>query len=160
MHTGPLIMGITGDHERLDAATISDTVNTASRLEGLTKHYKVNILLSEASLKDIQNARDFHFRQLGLIQLKGKQAPTSIFECFNGNDGKSFTRKLNALPYYQQGITDYFSKSFKEASDKFHLALELDPEDPTTRLFLGRANHYMDSGTPENWTGVEEMASK
>jgi class 3 adenylate cyclase len=40
MHTGPLIMGITGDEHRLDAATISDTVNTAARIESLTKHYK------------------------------------------------------------------------------------------------------------------------
>ena len=160
MHTGPLIMGITGDHERLDAATISDTVNTASRLESLTKYYKVNILLSEASLRDIQNADDFHFRQLGLIQLKGRNAPTNIYECFNGNDGKAFTRKLNALPYYQQGMSDYFQKAFKEASAKFHLALELDPDDPTTRLFLGRSNQYLDSGIPENWTGVEEMSSK
>ncbi|HQS52317.1 MAG TPA: adenylate/guanylate cyclase domain-containing protein, partial [Daejeonella sp.] len=43
MHTGPLIMGITGDADRLDATTISDTVNTASRLESLTKQYKADI---------------------------------------------------------------------------------------------------------------------
>jgi len=36
MHTGPLIMGITGDNDRMDATTISDTVNTSSRLESLT----------------------------------------------------------------------------------------------------------------------------
>jgi hypothetical protein len=38
LHTGPLIMGITGDEYRLDAATISDTVNTAARIESLTKY--------------------------------------------------------------------------------------------------------------------------
>src|SRR5690348_12943353 len=36
MHTGPLIMGITGDFHRMDACTIADTVNTASRVESLT----------------------------------------------------------------------------------------------------------------------------
>src|SRR5665647_1434515 len=45
MHTGPLIMGITGDFDRMDACTIADTVNTASRVESLTKHYKAGILL-------------------------------------------------------------------------------------------------------------------
>jgi class 3 adenylate cyclase len=40
MHTGPLIMGITGDQDRLDATTIADTVNTASRLESLTNTIK------------------------------------------------------------------------------------------------------------------------
>ncbi|MGZ3940531.1 MAG: adenylate/guanylate cyclase domain-containing protein, partial [Flavisolibacter sp.] len=44
LHTGSLVMGITGDNHRMDAATISDTVNTASRLESLTKHYSADIL--------------------------------------------------------------------------------------------------------------------
>ena len=54
IHTGPLIMGITGDDHRLDAAIISDTVNTASRVESLSKHYYSNILLSEASIKGVK----------------------------------------------------------------------------------------------------------
>jgi adenylate cyclase len=81
LHTGPLIMGITGDNERMDAATIADTVNIASRLEGLTKFYKVNILLSEASVQNLVEAEIFQFRDLGPVQLKGKLAPITVFEC-------------------------------------------------------------------------------
>jgi class 3 adenylate cyclase len=160
MHTGPLIMGITGDHERLDAATISDTVNTASRLESLTKLYGVNILLSEASVRDLNYPGLFYFRELGIIQLKGKLAPVSIYECFNGIDEKEFKKKLLALPFYKEGIFDYFNKSFKTASDKFGQVLEIFPEDKTTRLFLGKANEYRDNGIPEDWTGIVEMHHK
>src|SRR5262249_24808631 len=53
MHTGPVIMGITGDKDPLDATTISDTVNTASRIESLTKYYRAGILLSEKTLEQI-----------------------------------------------------------------------------------------------------------
>ena len=53
MHTGPLIMGITGDEQRLDAATISDTVNTAARIESLTKHYEASLLLSQETFHTI-----------------------------------------------------------------------------------------------------------
>jgi adenylate cyclase len=80
MHTGPLIMGITGDQERLDATTIADTVNTASRLESLTKHYNVNILLSEASVHNLGGREDFHLRHLGPVQLKGKMESIHIYE--------------------------------------------------------------------------------
>ena len=73
MHTGPLIMGITGDDDRLDATTISDTVNTASRLESLTKYYKASIVLSDACLEQITQKEKFHLRYIGLVQLKGKQ---------------------------------------------------------------------------------------
>src|SRR5690606_33887573 len=86
MHTGALVMGITGDKNRLDATTISDTVNTASRIESLTKYYKADILLSDATLQLIDDSSKFHLRYLGLVQVKGKQLHFGIHECFSGND--------------------------------------------------------------------------
>ncbi len=160
MHTGPLIMGITGDHERMDAATIADAVNIASRLESLTKYYKVGILLSENSVNNLNSPEIFHYRHLGLIQLKGKQAPISIYECFNDSDAGDLAKKLNALPYYQQGVSAYFGKSFQEAASTFQQVLEIHPEDFSSRLFLGKSNQYLNMGIPENWTGVEEMQMK
>jgi adenylate cyclase len=160
MHTGPLIMGITGDQDRLDATTIADTVNTASRLESLTKHHKVNILLSEASVNNLLNRDSFHLRHLGPVQLKGKQEPIHIYECFNGSDEHDLNKKLRTLPIFKQGMNDYFNKSFNEASDKFYQVLEINPEDVTAKHFLGKASQYMDMGIPENWTGVEEMLNK
>ena len=85
MHTGPLIMGITGDKDRLDATTISDTVNTASRIESLTKYYKASILLSEITLQQIQHPEIFHLRYLGKVQVKGKQSSIGIYECFSSD---------------------------------------------------------------------------
>lgn len=86
MHTGPLIMGITGDADRLDATTISDAVNTASRLESLTKEYKAGIILSESSFSQIEDHATFKISCLGDVQLKGKKQFTKIYECFSGNN--------------------------------------------------------------------------
>jgi adenylate cyclase len=160
MHTGPLIMGITGDHDRLDATTIADTVNTASRLEGLTKHYKVNILLSQSCVNELGDPDDFHLRHLGRVQLKGKQDATRIYECFNGNSDHEIEKRLHALPLFKQGMDHYFNKSFSEASKIFFQVLEIDPEDRATKIFLEKAGRHIDTGIPENWTGVEEMSSK
>ena len=160
MHTGPLIMGITGDHDRLDATTIADTVNTASRLEGLTKHYKVNILLSESCVNHLADTEGFHLRHLGQVQLKGKQDATRIYECFNGTGENEIQKKLTALPLFKQGMDDYFNKLFSEASRKFFQVLEIDPDDRAAKIFLDKTGRHMDAGIPENWTGVEEMNSK
>lgn len=160
MHTGPLIMGITGDQDRMDATTIADTVNTASRLESLTKHYKVNILLSEASANHLTDQDAFHLRHLGPVQLKGKMEATSIFECFNGTDELDMNNKLKSLPFFKLGMYNYFNKSFNEASDHFYQVLEIYPEDPTAKFFLGKVSQCLDMGIPENWTGVEEMHNK
>jgi class 3 adenylate cyclase len=160
LHTGPLIMGITGDHERMDATTIADTVNTASRLESLTKYYKANILLSEASLKNMVNAETFDLRHLGGVQLKGKMESINIYECFNGSDENDVKKKLASLSFFSEAMTDYLNQSFTEAHDKFYRVLELHPEDLTTKLFLNKTDHYLNNGTPHNWTGVEEMHNK
>ncbi|HLK30424.1 MAG TPA: adenylate/guanylate cyclase domain-containing protein [Puia sp.] len=160
LHTGPLIMGITGDKQRMDATTISDTVNTASRLETLTKYYKGDILLSEDSLKNMSDNESFHLRHLGMVQLKGKTKPVAIYECFNGSDENNIQKKLSSLTLFNQAMSDYLNKSFAEASTKFYQVLEIHPDDMTTKLFLSNAHHYITNGVPENWTGIEKMHSK
>jgi adenylate cyclase len=160
LHTGPLIMGITGDNHRLDATTIADTVNTASRLEALTKYYRGDILLSETSLKSILDRDAFHLRHLGLVQLKGKTKPIVVYECFSGSDENNIQKKLASLALFEQGMTDYFNRSFEAASSKFSKVLAIHPDDLTTKLFFENASQYISKGVPENWTGIEQMNSK
>src|SRR5206468_4738986 len=97
MHTGPLIMGITGDQNRLDATTISDTVNTASRIESLTKYYKADIIISDACYQQMPYAKDFHLRYLGIVQLKGKQERIGVYECFSANGAEEVQQKNATL---------------------------------------------------------------
>ena len=160
LHTGPLIMGIIGDMERLDAATISDTVNTASRLESLTKYYKAGILISEAALHQIGHPHDFHLRYLGQVQLKGKQAPISIHECFSGNELPDFQYKLETYAAFKTGMEYYINKSFEKAYAAFQEVLKSNPGDLTAKFFLNNTHRYLQQGIPENWTGVEEMMNK
>ncbi|HQS06944.1 MAG TPA: adenylate/guanylate cyclase domain-containing protein, partial [Daejeonella sp.] len=112
MHTGPLIMGITGDADRLDATTISDTVNTASRLESLTKQYKADIILSDACAEQIVQKEKFHLRNIGLVQLKGKHRSINIHECFNGNSEEDIFKKQRTLSTFNMGIYNYLNSSF------------------------------------------------
>ena len=160
MYTGPLIMGITGDHERLDATTISDTVNTASRLEGLTKFYKTGILLGKSSVDKLPQQHPFHLRHLGQVQLKGKMEAISIFECFNGTDAGGENKKLQTQSIFHAAMQDYCKKSFSEAIIQFQSVIESDPDDHTARYFLQKANDYLVQGIPDNWTGIEEMHMK
>jgi len=160
MHTGPLIMGITGDHERLDATTISDTVNTASRLESLTKYYKASIIISEETLQQISNPEDFHLRLLGSVQLKGKYAPIGIHECFSGNTTSELEKKLDTLPFFKTGISNYLNSSFDNAVNAFQEVLDAHPADLTAKFFLNNATGYLNNGVPLNWMGVEQMHIK
>ncbi len=160
MHTGPLIMGITGDINRLDATTISDTVNTASRIESLTKYYKVNILISDATLELILRPGLFHLRYLGKVQVKGKQSAVGIYECFGSDDEEQVEKKENTLALFNEGMQHYLSRSFQNAVNAFQSVLKFNPQDRTTEFFLNNSTRYLQQGVPGNWSGVVEMASK
>ncbi len=160
MHTGPLIMGITGDANRLDATTISDTVNIASRLESLTKHYKATIILSDACLQLIEQTENFHLRHIGLVQLKGKQQSIKIHECFSGNTSELISKKQKTLAAFNEGVDHYLNRSFSNAVQSFSEVAVLDPTDSTAQFFLTHAKQCLQKGVPENWGGVLEMSSK
>ena len=160
MHTGPLIMGITGDRDRLDATTISDTVNTASRIESLTKYYKAAILLSEFTYKLIPHPELFHLRYLGKVQVKGKQSAIGIYECFNSNSDDQINKKEKTLSTFNEGMYHYLNKSFDDAVGCFTSVTDINPKDLTTQFFLDNSIRLLKNGTPENWSGVLEMSNK
>jgi class 3 adenylate cyclase len=160
MHTGSLIMGITGDLDRMDACTISDTVNTASRVESLTKHYKAGILLSEASLKQITDTSEFDLRNLGLVQLKGKHNSINVHECFSCNTESDRLSKLTTLPVFNQGVSHYLEKSFTPANECFKRVVDTDPEDRTAYFFYNHTLEIIQSGIHQKKPGVVEMEEK
>lgn len=160
MHTGALIMGITGDKDRLDATTISDAVNTASRIESLTKYYKVNILLSEITLQQIQHPGDFHLRYLGKVQVKGKQSSIGIHECFSSDSEDQVIKKEKTLATFNEGMYHYLNKSFHDAAKCFESILAVNADDHTAQFFVDNSMRYLQKGVPENWSGVVEMINK
>jgi len=155
LHAGPLVMGIIGYAERLDAAIISDTVNAAARLERLTKYFRVSIIVSSSVVDNIDNAAAYNFRYLGLVQVKGKQAALKIYECFDGDKPAIKAKKVATKTAFNQGITAYFSKEFEIADKYLSTVLIKNPSDYTAQLFYDKNKGFMENGIPDEWTGVE-----
>jgi len=165
LHTGPLIMGITGDEERLDATTISDTVNTAARIESLTKHYGVNILLSGSSCEKIKAESknrnvDFLLRYLGQVQVKGKHQATKIYECFDGDSTEICSSKKLSMKHFEAALLDFHNQQFSAAANMLKLITDKTPNDKTAQLFLDKTEKLILEGVNNNWNGVETMTKK
>ena len=160
LHTGPLIMGIVGDQNRMDATTIADSVNTASRIESLTKYYGSSILLSEDSRRQMEDQTNFHFRYLGQVQVKGKKEPIGLHECFDGDGTTRTELKTSTLPDFERGLQQFFNREFAQAVATLDQILKKNPNDQTVRLFRNKSSSYLVNGVPEDWTGVEVMTFK
>ena len=160
LHTGQLIMGIIGDAQRNDTAIIADTVNTASRMEGVTKHYGANIIISENSLQTIKNKNDYHFRYLGKVQVKGKDNITGIYECFDGDGDEIVALKIKTLKDFEKGLEHFFNNQFPKASGAFDKVLTENPEDKVAKYFVTKSAEYTISGVPKDWEIVNTMKEK
>lgn len=84
VHRGPMMLGTIGESERMEGTVISDAVNIASRLEGLTKDFKVEVLASASTIAALNRPGDFETRFLGERAMKGRGEPLGICEVVSG----------------------------------------------------------------------------
>ena len=84
IHTGPLMLGTIGENNRMDSTVISDTVNAASRIEGLNKKFATDILFSGATLRSLAEPGRFDSRLAGEEMVKGKARAVQVYELVSG----------------------------------------------------------------------------
>jgi two-component system sensor histidine kinase ChiS len=135
-------------------------VNTAARIESLSKYYKSPLLLSQDTHGNLADPGQFHFRHLGSVRLKGKHKLLSILECLDGLNPDQRERKLKTLPVFIEAMSLYHEQRFENASRLFERIMSTDPTDLTAGHFHDNARKYLQNGVPENWTGAEEMIKK
>jgi CheY-like chemotaxis protein/class 3 adenylate cyclase/anti-sigma regulatory factor (Ser/Thr protein kinase) len=160
LHSGQLIMGIIGDRYRNDPATISNTVNAASRMEGITKFYGSLIILSESTFEKISDPGKFNLRYLGKIQLKGKTDSIGAYECIDGDDPELLEGKLKTMGLFKDALENFLNGEFAEATGLFNRINRLNPGDQVAKYFRQKAAHYTVNGVPEDWDGVEKLLEK
>jgi class 3 adenylate cyclase len=160
LHTGSLMLGVIGDDERYDAGVISNEVNTASRIEGLTKIFDSSILLSESTWNHIKQPDDFDCRFLGIVQVKGRTGAVRVYECFSGGLPEEVALKKETLRDFNLGLDCYFNRDFIEAAGHLKKVLNANPKDVTAERYFRHAADLMVKGVSPDWTGVEIMTEK
>ncbi|MDX2287057.1 MAG: adenylate/guanylate cyclase domain-containing protein [Bacteroidia bacterium] len=158
LHTGSLMMGMIGDTLRMDTGVVSDTVNTASRMEGLTKYYGAGIILSESVYAGLPEALRQDIRRLGQVLVKGRKTPLQVYECFSGDPEPERSRKRASLDAFHAALDAYLSADFAAAMQQWE-AFAGAP-DGAAAHFAAQTLQYLRDGAPPGWAGIEAMAGK
>jgi len=160
INTGNLMLGTIGEPERMEGTVISDAVNLASRLEGLTKFYDCTILISEGAFSKLSDPMRYRYRVLDRVRVKGKKEAVSVFEILEGEPDEIRDLKVRTRPDFERGIFSYLNRDFREAITYFEIVLATHRDDRAAELYRERARYYAEHGTPPGWEAVETMDAK
>lgn len=157
INTGKCIVGNMGSDVLFDYTAVGDTVNIASRLEGITKVYKENIIVSESTVEKIKNP-SLIFRELDYVKVKGKKKPVRIFQLV-GERNKVEETKLRLYEEFSKGLSSYRKGQWDDAIKYFKKCLEIDSLDFPSQLFLQKCNKLKEV-KPTDWDGIFEIGIK
>ncbi|MGH7311293.1 MAG: adenylate/guanylate cyclase domain-containing protein, partial [Candidatus Rokuibacteriota bacterium] len=158
INSGPMLVGNLGSKYRFAYGVLGDQVNLGSRLEGLNKAYRTDILVGENTARLVESA--FLLREVDMVRVIGRTQSVRIYELL-GHAGAPLPEEQNkALGAYAEGLEAYRQQAWEEALALFREALTLWPEDGASRTMADRCEFYRKTAPPEGWDGVFEQEFK
>jgi adenylate cyclase len=155
LNTGTALVGNMGSESRFDYTMLGDTVNLAARLESANKQYGTDVLVGEQTR--LNSHEDFTFREIDLIQVKGKDKAARVFQPIRYRDtttpeeGRIIRLSDIALAAYREHQFDAAKITYKELEKM---------NDPVSTIFLDRIEEILAGRLPPPDDGVFKMTSK
>lgn len=154
MHSGECKVGNFGAQDRFNYTALGDTVNLASRMEGVNKEYKTIVMISDETLKAA--GETVCVREIDQVRVVGKDEPTRIYELVAV--GEKVDRPNHAL--YAEALKHYREQRFPEAVAVLERSLQADPNDGPSKILKERAQGFIAAPPPADWDGVFDLAHK
>jgi two-component system, sensor histidine kinase ChiS len=160
LHSGELILGTIGEEERMQTTVIADAVNVAARIEGLTKVFKVSLLLGKSVVDKLKPGHGFKLRHLGAVKAKGKSRNVEIYECFDNDPNELIEHKLNSADLFASAINQYREALFLSAGKTFARVAEINPNDTVAAHYRDSCTMAVTKGLVSSFDGAERMETK
>ncbi len=138
VHTGDIMLGIIGHENRMEGTVISDTVNTASRIERLTRKYGVMIVISDATLSSIERPEEFEIRLLGRVKVKGRSTALKVYHVLSGYSEDVRSLYLATRNQFEEAVSLALGGQYPQAARAFEEILQHNPMDSAAHFYLER----------------------
>jgi two-component system sensor histidine kinase ChiS len=143
LHCGKMTMGIIGESQRFDTTVISDVVNTASRLEGLTKIYGSRILVTKEIVENIKDINQYQLRYLGKASVAGKKIKIDLYEVLNALNPEIQKLRILNLDKFQTALSLMDELRVEDAAELLMQVIETDVSDEAAQYYLKQISVYL-----------------
>jgi adenylate cyclase len=156
LHYGDVILGKIGALDRFELRHVGDTVNTATRIEGLNKLLGTRVLMSD---EVFTRSDGFLCRELGTFLLLNKLKPVVVHELISLAD-KSTEEQRDLCALFSDALGEFNRQSWNESSDKFNEIIKRFGEDGPSSYYLNLCEQYMKKPPDESWDGIIRIDKK
>jgi len=144
IHSGSVMMGIVGENERLSSTVISDNVNLASRVEGLTKQTGSGLLITRDTLNQLAGFEtEFEYRFIGMVRAAGMNEVAGLFDMLDALSPEEKQARLSTKEIFESGVRKYHMKDYATAVDRFQKVLADDPQDICAQYYFREAMDHL-----------------
>eukprot|EP00946_MAST-07B_sp_MAST-7B-sp1_P000852 g852.t1 len=160
LHIGWAIEGAIGSPHKVDASYLSPHVNMAARLEAASKQYKVQLLLSDAFVKEIANPKfKAGCRPLDVVTVKGSNVPVTLYTYQPNETPEDMDdgARLQFRDFWLEAFDTYVSGDWDKTRALIEQCLNLHPEDGPCQTMLRVIGK---NGAPADWKGYRADVRK
>lgn len=143
LNTGNLMLGTIGGNQRMDGTVISDAVNLTARVEGMTKSYGANLIITQNTLQRLENPENYLIRKLDNVIAKGKTHSVLIYQVCDALPEEVRALVAATKSVFERGVDCFHKADFEQAHRLFEGIVRQNPHDACAQFFVARCKQFL-----------------